>query len=119
MNLLTHIHTIDKRLRLLLLATAILLVPQIGQFIALRDLATAGRLSDLALLFMLTAIFIIPTSLILSTAILWTVRQTWREHRPLVLLGGLNIFIGLSLTWFFFHPCSWAAVFGLSIQSCH
>jgi hypothetical protein len=118
MNLTATVRTMDKRLRTMLLSTALLLVPGIGQFVALHDLATQGKLSGLAVLFAITAIFFVPTSLILTTAIIAVVRKDWRRHEKLVILGGLNALLAINITWFFIHACSWAQVFGMTIQSC-
>jgi hypothetical protein len=118
MAILENLRTMDKRLRLMLTATALLLVPQIGQFIAIRDLNFTGRESPLAVLFMVIGIFIVPTSFILTLAILFIVRKVWRSHERLCLLGVLNIVLISSITWFFFSQCSWAAVFGLVLHGC-
>jgi hypothetical protein len=119
MSLNETFRALNKRLRTMLLATALLIVPGIGQFMAIRDLNTIGHDSDLAVLFMVVAIFAVPTSLILSSAIIATVRREWRQHQRLVILGILNIIISLNLIWFFFGACSWAQVFGLVLRTCH
>jgi hypothetical protein len=108
----------DKRLRLLLLSTALLLVPTIGQLIAVRDLNTSGRLSDLAFLFQLVGIFFVPTSIILTAAIFMVIRKRWREHERLAILCGLNALIAINLVWFAVHSCSWAQVFGMALKTC-
>ncbi len=118
MSFTNTIRTMDKRLRTMLIATGLLLIPQIGQFVAIADLNATGREGNLALFFMFAGIFIVPTSLILSGAIIYTIRHEWRQHRLLVLLGGLNKLISLSLIWFFVHQCSWAAVFGITLRNC-
>jgi hypothetical protein len=113
------IRTMDKRLRTMLLATVLLLVPGIGQFVALHDLATAGKLSGLAVLFEIVTIFFVPTSLILTGAIIMVVRKNYRHNEKLIILGGLNILLAINLIWFFVNACSWAQVFGLAIGACH
>ena len=118
MDLATRFTRLEKRLRVMLIATARLFVPQIGQFIAIRDLNLDGQLSNLAVVFMFATIFLVPTSVILTYAIITTVRKQWREHERLIILGALNAIIALNLTWFFVHPCSWAQVFGLTLTTC-
>jgi hypothetical protein len=118
MSLIANIRTMDKRLRVMLIATALLLVPGIGQFVTIRDLNTAGHPSALALLFAVFGIFAIPTSLILSGVIVYTVRHSWREHERLVILGVLNLLLILNLAWFFAHACSWAKIFGIALKTC-
>lgn len=118
MSFIAAVRTMDKRLRLMLLSTALLLVPGIGQLVHIRDLNTAGRASDLALVFAFAGIFIVPTALILSGVVIATIRKSWRNHQRLVILGALNIFISLNLIWFFLHACSWAHMFGISIRAC-
>jgi predicted permease len=117
-TLADRVRTMDKRLRLMLIATALLLVPGIGQFVALRDLAVDQQLSNLAIFFIFTAIFIVPTSLILTGAILYVIRKDWRRHEKLAILGVLNLLLILNVTWFFIHACSWGAVFGVTIPTC-
>jgi uncharacterized membrane protein YozB (DUF420 family) len=109
----------DGRLRVMVLATALLVVPQIGQFAAIRDINLNGHESNLTLLFMVAAIFLVPTSLILTIAIAATVRKSWREHQNLLILGAVNLVLCLSITWFFFSQCGWATVFGIALRSCH
>jgi len=79
----------DKRLRLLILATALALAPQ------------AGYGTSFAALFALLAIFFVPTSLILTTAILYAIRTSWRDHPGFLLLGLLNFILAVSAVWQF------------------
>lgn len=108
----------DKRLRVLVIATGLLILPQIGQFISLADLARGARPSDLAVFFQFAAIFIVPTSLILTAVIIYTHRQDWRQYRPLMMLGAMNILLAINITWFLFEPCGWAQAVGLGLKSC-
>ncbi|MDF2461475.1 MAG: hypothetical protein K0S68_878 [Candidatus Saccharibacteria bacterium] len=117
-TLTEHVRTMDKRLRMMLIATALLLVPGIGQFVALRDLAVDQELSVLAFFFIFSAIFIVPTSLILTAVILYLIRKDWRRHEKLAILGVLNLLLILNVTWFFINACSWGLVFGVAIPSC-
>jgi hypothetical protein len=110
--------TMDKRLRLLLLSTALLAVVGIGQFVGLHDLGTTGKLSSVAFLFMVAGIFFVPTAMILSGVILYTIRRQWREHEQLVVLGALNLVLGLNLVWFFLSACTWAGALGLVLKGC-
>ena len=118
MTLIEHIRTMDGRLRVMLIATALLVVPQIGQFAAIRDININGHESNLTLLFMVAAVFLVPTSLILTSVIAATAGKSWREHKNLLILGSVNLIISLSIIWFFFGQCSWADVFGIAIRSC-
>jgi hypothetical protein len=118
MNVVTTLRTMDKRLRLALICTALLLIPQVGQFVGIADLNHSGKLGNLALFFAFATIFIVPTVAILSGAIMYSHRADWREHKPIMLLGGLNLLLCLSLAWFFLHPCSWAAAVGSTLGGC-
>lgn len=100
MNIINLVRTMDKTLRVMLIASALLLLPVIGQFMSWADMARDGRYSDLAIFFRFTAIFIVPTSLILSVAILSGIRTNWREHLALTILGVLNMLVALSVIWF-------------------
>ena len=104
---------------MMIAATVLLLVPQLGQFLAVHDINTAGHVSDLTLLFQLTSLFFIPTSLILTGAIVWAVRRWWRNHEPLMILAGINTLIAINLILFFINPCFWSQVFGLALKGCH
>lgn len=119
MPLFDQVRSMNKRLRVMLIATALLVVPQIGQFLAIRDINFLGHESNLALLFTFAALAVIPTSVILTVAILYTVRSTWREHQNLAILGLLNLVISISLAWFLVSPCTWAMLFGLYLRGCH
>lgn len=118
MTIISFARNLDKRLRLLVISTGLLLLPQIGQFISLADLAKGHRVSDLAIFFQFAAIFIVPTSLILTGAVLYTYRQTWRDHRPALLLGAMNLLLAINITWFLIEPCSWATAVGLGLTAC-
>lgn len=118
MTLAERVHAMDKYLKAGLISLALLLPPQIGQFMAIRDLNTLGRIDNLALFFEFTALAAIPTSLILTGAVLWVLRKTWREHEKTYILGILNIIISLNLVWFLVAPCSWSQVFGVALKTC-
>jgi uncharacterized membrane protein YozB (DUF420 family) len=100
MNNISYVRAMDKRLRVMLIATALLILPQIGQFISWGDAARGGGDGDLAIFFKFAAIFIVPTSLILSAAIVMGVRRTWRRHRAIMLLGTINALIALNIVWY-------------------
>lgn len=108
----------DKRLRAQLLASCLLLVPQIGQFMAIRDLNLTHRESGLSILLAMAGIFIIPTSAILSGAVNYSYHKVWRQHQAVILLGIVNLAIALSLAWYTVSPCSWASVAGITIYGC-
>jgi hypothetical protein len=108
----------DKRLRLMLVATTLLLITQIGQFVAIRDLNTSGHESPLAVLFSLVGIFFVPTSFILTGVIAYSVMNSWRSHQRLLILALVNLLIIASVTWFFADQCSWSAIFGVSLRTC-
>ncbi|HEY2003770.1 MAG TPA: hypothetical protein VGH44_01485 [Candidatus Saccharimonadia bacterium] len=107
-----------RQLRLMLAATGLLVVPQVGQFLAVRDLNISGRVSDLTFLFQYAALFFIPTSLIVTAAIAWAVRRRWRHHERLLTLAGINTLIAVNLIWFLVNSCSWSQVFGLALRGC-
>lgn len=119
MNFIDGVRRMNKRLRVMLIATALLIVPQIGQFVAIRDLNFSGHESNLAILFMMASVFFLPTSIILTGAILSTIRKNWTEHQDLLILGLVNVVITINLIWFFVSACSWATVFGLYLHTCH
>lgn len=102
MNLITRVRTMDKQLRMMLIATFLLLLPQIGQFIAIADVTKSGRPGALAIFFEFAAIFIVPTSLILTAAIVYGLRRQWRSHIGIMLLGLLNFIIAANIIWFIF-----------------
>jgi len=114
-----RIRHLPKRLRVMLLCTGLLVVPGIGQFIAIRDLNTTGHIGDLALLFAMFGVFAVPTSLIITGAIFITARHHVREQERVLILGALNLLIALNLIWFFAHQCSWSQVFGIALRTCH
>jgi hypothetical protein len=119
MNLLARIRQADPRLRITLIATALLIVPQVGQFVIMRDLNAGVKESGVAVLFMMALVFIIPTSIILSGATIYSTRKAGGDHRRLQALAILNIILALSITWFFVSPCTWSAAFALTLAGCH
>jgi hypothetical protein len=119
MNLPNYIRTMDRRLRLMLISTALLIIPIIGQFVAIGSINKTGHESNLAVFFMFAAIFIVPTSLIFSAAIVAVVRRQWREHLLLLTLATVNLLIIVNVTWFFIDQCSWTQAFGLALRTCH
>lgn len=90
----------QRRLRLMLIATALAVVSQLGQILAARDLTSKGRISAVALILEMAGIFFIPTSVILSAAIAWSIRKSWRNHLFLLALAAINTLIALSFAWF-------------------
>lgn len=102
MNPIQFVRNMDRRLRVVSLCTALLLLPEVGHALALGDIARTGHRGDLAFFFAFTAIFIVPTSLILSAAAYMAVRQSARDHRVLVVLCVINLSLAADLTWFFF-----------------
>jgi hypothetical protein len=107
-----------RQLRFMLISTGLLLLCSAGQFIAIHDLNTAGKLSGLALVFKFASIFLVPTAVILTGAIMLVLRRTWREHERIMILGLLNLLIALNLVWFFLSACTWSQVFGLRLHVC-
>jgi len=108
----------DKRLRVMVIATALLFVPQVGQFVAIRSLNVSHHQSAIALLLAMTGIFIVPTSLILTASVAYSYRATWREHRPIMLLALFNVIIAISLAWFTVDQCGWSQVAGIGLYGC-
>jgi Ni/Fe-hydrogenase subunit HybB-like protein len=110
----------DPKLRITLIATALLIVPQVGQFVTMHDLNTTGHNSGISILFMMALVFLVPTSIILSGTVIYITRKAWRtsENRRVVALAALNIVLALSIVWFFFSPCSWAEAFALTMKAC-
>jgi len=108
----------DKRLRLVLLGTFLLVMLQAGQLliVAERNLGNAETISSFTFAFV--CLFFIPTSLILTGTVMWLLRGVRQEHKPLFLLGVINILLAVQLSWFAVNPCSWAAVFGLRLSGC-
>ncbi len=108
----------DRQLRLVLISTGLLIIPQIGQFIAISNINADGHMGDLALFFELAGVLVIPTSLILTGVILALLRRKWRENEAIFTLGFINFIIAVNLIWFSIHQCSWAQVFGLALRGC-
>jgi len=108
----------DKRLRLVLLGTFLLALLQGGELfiIAERNFGTAT--SNAAFTFAFVCLFFIPTSLILTGAVMWVQRSARQEHKLLYLLGIVNILLAVQLSWFAVHPCSWGMVLGLRLSGC-
>ena len=102
MNPIARVRTMDKRLRVVAISTALLVLPEIGHYISLGDIQRTGRLGDLALFFMFAAIFIVPTSLILTAAVLVSVRRKLRRHSAITMLSVLNVVLAADIVWFFF-----------------
>jgi hypothetical protein len=98
-----YVRGMDKRLRISLIVTALLGIPLTGQSVSVSDIKHTGHLGDLALFFTFAAIFIVPTALILTVAVLSTIRNNLLHHRLLVFLGVLNILVALDITWYFIH----------------
>jgi hypothetical protein len=119
MSFVSSVRNLEKNLRVVLIATALLIVPQIGQFIAIASINSTGHMSDLAIFFEFAAVLVVPTSVILTGVILALLRQNWREHERIFILGFINLLIALNLTWFFVDQCSWSQVFGLALRGCH
>jgi hypothetical protein len=119
MNLLALFRQAQPRLRVTVIATLLLIVPQIGQFLTMRDINSAvGHSAGLAILFDMVMVFFLPTSVILSGVILFTARKNWRAERRLVALASLNLILAASITLFFVSPCGWAHTFALTLRGC-
>ena len=108
----------DKRLRLVLLGTFLLVMLQFGQLfiIAERNLGTTTSISSFTFAFV--CLFFVPTSLILTGTVMWLLRHAGQHHRPLFLLGAVNLLLAVQLSWFAVHPCSWSMVLGLRLSGC-
>lgn len=107
-----------RQLRFMVISTGLLLLCSIGQVIAIHDLNSSGKLSGLALVFKFAGIFLVPTAVILTGAIMLVLRRKWREHERIMILGLLNLLIALNLVWFFVSACTWSQVFGLALRTC-
>jgi hypothetical protein len=81
-------------------ASALAAVTLVGQLLAAHDLAGKGRVSTVAFLIEMAGIFFIPTSVILSAAIVWAVHKSWRRHLPFLVLAAINFAIALNFAWF-------------------
>jgi hypothetical protein len=86
MSIINYARTMDKSLRVMLIATSFLVVIQIGQF----D-------NRLEIVFNFLALFFIPTAVILSAALLISMIQGGRRRLGLLLLGGFNLFLAIAL----------------------
>lgn len=118
MGFIAKIRSLEPRLRVMLIATACLIVPQIGQISVISSTNATGKESGLAFAFMFASIFFISTSVILSSVIMWTMRREWQDHRPIMLLGSLNLLLAINFIWFFFSPCGWTQTFGIVLRGC-
>ena len=113
-----NLRTMDKRLRLALLGTLLLVLLQAGEFLIVAERNHGTDTAMLAFTFSFVSLFFIPTSLILTGVVLYLVRHQHQEQKPLFLLGLVNVVLALQLAWFAVHPCSWAAIFGLRLAGC-
>ena len=100
--LLSYVRSMDKRLRALLISGALLAVPFIGQLLAASGKNPSGGLGNLALFFRFSAIFIVPTALILSAAVIASTPPNLAHRRLELGLSGVIVLLGLEITWFFF-----------------
>ncbi len=116
--MITKLRTMDKRLRLALIGTVLLIVLQAGEFLIIAERNQGSDTAMISFTFSFVSLFFIPTSLILTGAVLYLVRHQRNESKPLFLLGLINVLLAVQLAWFAVHPCSWAAVFGLRLAGC-
>ena len=118
MKLISRLGTMDRRLRLVLLGTFLLMLLQVGQLIIIaeRNLGNATNIASFTFAFV--CLFFIPTSLILTGSVMWLLRSVRQDHKPLFLLGAINILLAVQLSWFAVHPCSWGTVLGLHLNGC-
>lgn len=107
-----------RLLRLMLIATGLAVVSLLGQLLAIHGLGTKGQISSVAVLLEMAGIFFIPTSVILTAAIVWSVRKSWRNHLLLLAIASLNLLIALNFAWFLVGNCSWAHTFGIYLENC-
>jgi len=70
-----------RQLRVMLLCTVLLTVPQLG------------RIWHHTVIFEFIGLFSVPTGIIPTVAIAWTVRRRWRENRVLLALAALNVLL--------------------------
>lgn len=113
-----YIRRMDKRLRATLLATVLLLVPQIGQFVTIRALNVAHRGSSIGLLLEMVGVFLIPTSFIVTSAVVWSYRGQLRKHQPILLLAALNFLLIVSMVGYLVSPCIWSEVVAIQLHGC-
>lgn len=118
MNLPARIRTMDKRLRVLAIATAILTIPLLGQILSIANINASGHEGDLAVFFIFLGIFTVPTSLILTSAVFSGIRHHWRTHALMSALSAINTLVALNLIWFFAAPCSWSHALGIALTTC-
>jgi len=108
----------DKRLRLVLLGTFLLVMLQAGQLFIIAERNLGNATSTFSFTFAFVCLFFIPTSLILTGAVMWLLRGVRQEHKPLFMLGIINIALAVQLGWFAGHPCSWGLILGLHLSGC-
>ena len=84
----------------MLTATGLAGVSFIGTLLAAHDLSSNGKVSTVAFLLEMAGIFFIPTSVLLSAAIVWAFHKSWRTHWPFLLLSAFNFAIALAFAWF-------------------
>jgi len=108
----------DKRLRLVLLGTFLLMLLEAGQLFIIAERNLGNASDNASFTFAFVYLFFIPTSLILSGAVMWTLRNSRQEHKPLFLLGAINLLLAIQLGWFAIDPCSWGMILGLRLSGC-
>ena len=99
MNPITAVRALHKRTRIMLISTALLVIPVLGQILT----QSGSRDPALAFFFVFAGIFIVPTSVILSTAVGWSLRREWQAHKTVMVLCAISIITSLELLWFFVH----------------
>jgi hypothetical protein len=74
-----------RQLRFMGISTALLVIPQLA------------RIWHSAFAFEFIGLFSVPTGLILTAAIAWSMHRRWRDHLGLLALAALNLVLALAL----------------------
>ncbi len=74
-----------RQLRFMVISTGLLAVPQLD------------RIWHSTVIFEFIGLFSVPTGLILTAAITWSVRRRWQDHGLLIAVAALNLILVLAL----------------------
>ena len=100
--LLSYVQSMDKRLRALLISGALLAIPFIGQLMTAAGKGSTGGFGNLALFFKFSAIFIVPTALILAVAVMVSTPKNLSHRRLELCLAAIITLFCIVIAWFFF-----------------
>ena len=125
---------LKPRLRVMLIASASLVVLQAGQILAVLEKVAVSTLPNFTprsathfadasgFLFVSAALFIIPSALILTLSVLLAGgvqnKQSFSHSVWLRPLAAINLVIIINSSWYAVSPCLWGQALGLNLTGC-